>query len=69
MAYSHFQQRGLLPHANAALTPRHRLKVAEAEPRGELDGWLHYFNRHRPHTACGNQPPFPRLTDLPGRCT
>ena len=58
-------------HANAALTPRHRLIVArlvvEDGRRGELDGWLHYYNHHRPHTACENQPPFSRLTNVPGQ--
>ena len=23
-----------------------------------LPGWLHEYNHHRPHTACGNKPPF-----------
>ena len=31
---------------------------------GELEGWLHYYNQHRPHTACGNQPPFSRLINV-----
>ena len=44
-----------------------RCYTSEAERRGELDGWLHYYNRHRPHTACGNQPPFSRLTNVPGQ--
>lgn len=26
-----------------------------------------YYNRHRPHTACGNQPRFSRLINVPGR--
>lgn len=44
---------------------------SEAERRGELDGWLHYYNHHRPRTGCGNQPPFTRLTNVSGqyRCT
>ena len=37
--------------------------------RSELDGWLHYYNHHRPHTACDNQPPFSRLTNVPGHYT
>ena len=44
-----------------------RCYTSEAERRGELDGWLHYYNHHRPHTACGNQPPFSRLTNVPGQ--
>ncbi|RRR20924.1 IS481 family transposase, partial [Brachybacterium saurashtrense] len=23
--------------------------------------WLHHYNYHRPHTACGDQPPASRL--------
>mgnify|MGYP001251351845 CR=1 FL=1 len=44
-----------------------RCYTSEAERRGELDSWLHYYNHHRPHTACGNQPPFSRLTNVPGQ--
>lgn len=43
-----------------------RCSTSETERRGELDGWLHYDNQHRPHTACGNQAPFSRLIDVPG---
>lgn len=46
-----------------------RCYTSEAERRGELDGWLHYYNHHRPHTACGNQPPFSRLTNVPDQYT
>ena len=42
-----------------------RCYTSEAERRGELAGWLHYYNQHRPHTACGNQPPFSRLINVP----
>ena len=42
---------------------------SEAERRRELDGWLHYYNQHRPHTACGNQPPFSRLINVSGQYT
>lgn len=44
-----------------------RCYTSETERRGELHGWLHYYNQHRPHTACGNQPPFLRLTNVPGQ--
>lgn len=44
-----------------------RCYTSEAERRGELEGWLHYYNHHRPHTACGNQPPFSRLINVPGQ--
>ena len=46
-----------------------RCYTSEAERRGELDGWLHHYNQHRPHTACGNQPPFSRLTNVSGQYT
>ena len=46
-----------------------RCYTSEAERRGELDGWLHYYNQHRPHTACGNQPPFSRLINVSGQYT
>jgi len=46
-----------------------RCYTSEAERRGELDGWLHYYNHHRPHTACGNKPPFSRLTNVTGQYT
>lgn len=44
-----------------------RCYTSEAERRGELDSWLHNYNHHRPHTACGNQPPFSRLINVPGQ--
>lgn len=39
--------------------------TSEAERRVALPGWLHQYNHHRPHTACGNLPPITRLTNLP----
>ncbi|MEV6134864.1 IS481 family transposase [Nocardia sp. NPDC051990] len=41
-----------------------RCYISESERREALDGWLHYYNHHRPHTACSNQPPFSRLTNV-----
>ena len=46
-----------------------RFYTSEAERRAELEGWLHYYNHHRPHTACGNQPPFSRLINVPDQYT
>ncbi|MGW0044346.1 helix-turn-helix domain-containing protein [Rhodococcus sp. NPDC003348] len=43
-----------------------RCYTSEQERRGALGAWLHQYNQHRPHTACGNQPPFSRLINLPG---
>ena len=41
--------------------------TTETERRAALPAWLHAYNHHRPHSACGNQPPFSRLTNLPGQ--
>ena len=46
-----------------------RCYTSETERRSELDGWLHCYNHHRPHTACGKQPPFSRLTNVSGQYT
>lgn len=46
-----------------------RCYTSEAERRGKLGDWLRYYNHHRPHPACGNQPPFSRLTNIPGQFT
>jgi transposase InsO family protein len=40
---------------------------SEAARRAALPAWLHAYNHHRPHSACGNQPPFNRLTNVPGQ--
>jgi len=31
-----------------------------------LDGWIHYYNHHRPHQAIGRQAPITRLNNLLG---
>lgn len=36
----------------------------ERERRDALEVWLHYYNHHRPHTACGNQPLFSQLINV-----
>lgn len=41
--------------------------TSETERRTALPAWLHTYNHHRPHSACGNQPPFNRLTNVPGQ--
>ncbi|KIZ16794.1 IS481 family transposase [Streptomyces natalensis] len=46
-----------------------RYYASEAERRSELAGWLHYYNHHRPHTACGSLPPFSRLINVSGQYT
>jgi transposase InsO family protein len=34
-----------------------------------LDGWLHHYNYHRPHSAIGREPPITRLNNLLGTYT
>ena len=41
--------------------------TSETERRTALPAWLHAYNHHRPHSACGNEPPFNRLTNVPGQ--
>ena len=43
--------------------------TSEQERRGTLEAWLHQYNQHRPHSACGNQPPFSRLINIPEQYT
>ena len=43
--------------------------TSEPERRTALPAWLHTYNHHRPHSACENQPPLSRLTNLPGQYT
>ena len=40
---------------------------SETERLHALDEWLHTYNHHRGHTACGGQPPITALNNLPGR--
>ena len=35
--------------------------TSEQERRNRHSVWLHHYNYHRPHTACGDQPPASRL--------
>ena len=44
-----------------------RAYTSETERRDALPAWLHHYNHHRPHTACGNKPPITRLTNLSGQ--
>lgn len=44
-----------------------RCYASEAERRAHLPAWLHEYNHHRPHAACGNRPAISRLTNLPGQ--
>ena len=44
-----------------------RCYTSETERRAHLPAWLHQYNHHRPHTACGNKAPITRLTNLSGQ--
>lgn len=44
-----------------------RCYTSEPERRQALPAWLHEYNHHRPHTACGNKPPITRLINLSGQ--
>ena len=44
-----------------------RCYTSESERRAALPAWIHEYNHHRPHTACGNKPPITRLTNLSGQ--
>lgn len=44
-----------------------RCYQSETERREALTAWLHHYNHHRPHTACGNLTPITRLTNVPGQ--
>lgn len=46
-----------------------RCYTSEQERREALASWNHYYNHHRSHSACGNQPPITRLTNVPGHYT
>ncbi len=35
--------------------------TSETQRRDAINTWTHHYNYHRPHTACGDQPPATRL--------
>jgi transposase InsO family protein len=39
---------------------------SNTERTAALDGWLHHYNHHRPHSAIGREPPINRLNNLLG---
>ncbi|HZX03863.1 IS481 family transposase [Kribbella sp.] len=43
-----------------------RFYTSTTQRNTALPGWLHFYNHHRPHSAIGGQPPFTRLTNVPG---
>jgi transposase InsO family protein len=42
---------------------------SSAERTKALDGWLHYYNHQRRHSALGHHPPITRVTNPPGSYT
>lgn len=43
-----------------------KLYHSEDIRRAALEGWLHQYNHHRPHSALGGHPPINRLDNLAG---
>ncbi|WP_175010059.1 IS481 family transposase [Cellulosimicrobium sp. TH-20] len=43
-----------------------RFYESTEQREGALPGWLHFYNRHRAHSAVGGQLPVTRQTSLPG---
>jgi transposase InsO family protein len=79
LGIKHTRTRPRRPQTNGKIERFHRTLAdgwgyarcysSEAERRDALPAWLHEYNHHRPHTACGNKPPITRLTNLPGQYT
>jgi transposase InsO family protein len=73
----HSRTRPYRPQTNGKIERFHRTLAdgwgyarcygSEHERRAALPAWLHEYNHHRPHTACGNKPPITRLTNLSGQ--
>lgn len=79
LAIKHSRTRPRRPQTNGKIERFHRTMAdgwgyarcytSEPERRDALAAWLHEYNHHRPHTACGNKPPVARLTNLPSQYT
>lgn len=77
LGITHKRTRPYRPQTNGKIERFHRTLAdgwgyarcyrSESERRHALAGWLHYYNHHRPHTACKNLAPFTRLTNVPGQ--
>lgn len=79
LGITHSRTRPRRPQTNGKVERLHRTMAdewgyarcyaSEGQRREALPGWLHEYNHHRPHTACGNKPPITRLTNLSGQYT
>lgn len=79
LGITHKRTRPCRPQTNGEIKRFHRTMAdgwtyarccaSEQERRDALPAWLHQYNEHRPHTACGNQPLFSRLINVPGQYT
>ena len=77
LGIKHSRTRPRRPQTNGKIERFHRTMAdgwgyarcyrSESERRDALPAWLHEYNHHRPHTACGNRPPVTRLTNLSGQ--
>lgn len=79
LGITHKRTRPYRPQTNGKIERFHRTLAdgwayarcypSEAERRNALPTWIHFYNHHRPHSACDNQPPITRLTNLSGQHT
>jgi transposase InsO family protein len=79
LGIKHSRTRPYRPQTNGKIERFHRTLTdgwayarcyeSESERRQALPAWLHEYNHHRSHTACGNKPPITRLTNLSGQYT
>jgi transposase InsO family protein len=77
LGIKHSRTRPYRPQTNGKIERFHRTLTdgwayarcyeSESERRQALPAWLHEYNHHRSHTACGNKPPITRLTNLSGQ--
>jgi transposase len=62
------EDRALLRHPRPRMGARPHLASSRQRDRA-LSSFIRYYNRHRPHTACGGRPPNTRVHHLRGQDT